>query len=116
LGYIYASWCGLCEHFGGILGVSMAEKPLQTAFFPEVRTSFCHFEPPGANFGNIFSDYDYRLVRHFSAVRPTLRNQSPKTWRSKLKKVAKKRHLNQDISPKTTKIFTKPLIFSKLKV
>ena len=63
LGYIYAPWCGLCEHFGVVLGVSMAEKPLQTAFFPEVRTSFCRFDPPGANFGNISLDASQGISR-----------------------------------------------------
>ena len=56
LGYFKALWCGLYEHFRAFLGVLKAEKPFQTGFFPEVRTSFCRFEPPGANFRKILFD------------------------------------------------------------
>lgn len=56
LSYFKACWCELYEHFRAFLGVSMAEMPSQTGFFPEVRTLFCHFEPSGANFGNISLD------------------------------------------------------------
>ena len=37
--------------------------PSQTGFFPEVRTSFCRFEPLGANFGNISLDANQGISR-----------------------------------------------------
>lgn len=114
LGYFKALWCGLYEHFRTFLGVLKAEKPSQTGFFPEVRTSFCHFEPSGANFWKIFLDDNQDVGRQHSAVRPMLSNQRRKTTFPKLKKEAKKVHLNHDISPNTTKFLTKSFNFVKL--
>jgi len=62
----------------------------------------------------IFLDDGQDVVRHHSAVRPTLSNQRRKTTFPKLKKVAKKVHLNHDISPNSTKILTKSFISGNL--
>lgn len=88
--------------------------PSQTGFCPEVRTSFCCFELLGANFWKIFLDDGQDVVRHHSAVRPMLSNQRRKTTFPKLKKEAKKVHLNHDISPYSTKILTKSFISGNL--
>lgn len=70
LGYFKACWCELYEHFWAILGVLKAKMPSHTAFLPEVRTLFCHFEPSGANFGKIYldatQDFARRESRYFS--------------------------------------------------
>lgn len=63
LSYFKACRCELYEHFWAFLGVLKAEKPSQTGFFPEVRTSFCRFDPPGANFGKIFLDDSQDISR-----------------------------------------------------
>ena len=62
----------------------------------------------------VFPDDGQDVVRHHSAVRPTLSNQSPKTTFPKLKKEMQNVYLNHDISPNSTKFLTKFFISGNL--
>ncbi len=132
-------WCGLWELFGvfwailrlvganftNILGLFWVfrrpKSPPKQVSFPKsaphfavltllVRTLGRHFSMTV----KIFLDDGQDVVRHHSSVRPTLSNQRRKTTFPKLKKVAKKVHLNHDISPNSTKILTKSFISGNL--